>query len=145
PYEWPNPDTKDHLPYVSRDGERNPEVDEYDVDRLNNLARSVYPLGMAYYFTGEEKYAEHAATLLRAWFLDPATKMNPNLDHAQMVRGKDQGRGTGIIESLRLIKAVDAAGLIHGSKVWTDADQTALQAWFKEFMNWLQTSKNGKS
>jgi hypothetical protein len=145
PYEWPNSKTPDHLPYVGRDGERNPEVDEYDVDELNGLARSVYPLGLAYYFTGDEKYANRAAVLLRAWFLDPATKMNPNFDHAQMVKGKDQGRGTGIIESLRLIKAVDAAGLIAGSKAWTNADQAALQEWFKQFTNWLQTSKNGRA
>ncbi len=109
------------------------------------MARSVYPLGLAYYFTGDEKYADRAAVLLRAWFLDSASKMNPNFDHAQMVKGVDKGRGTGIIESLRLIKAVDAAGLIAGSKAWTNADQRALQDWFKQFNNWLLTSKNGRS
>ncbi|WP_409013242.1 alginate lyase family protein [Dyadobacter sp. CY343] len=39
-----------------------------------------FKAGLAWYFTNESKYSEHAAQLLRVWFLDEMTKMNPNLN-----------------------------------------------------------------
>ena len=55
-------------------------------------------LAAAYKITGERKYADHAAAHLRAWFIDEATRMNPNLQYAQAIQGRFTGRGTGIIE-----------------------------------------------
>src|SRR2546422_2386765 len=46
----------------------------------------------AYYFLGEESYAIHATELLRIWFLSPETRMNPNLEFAQGVRGFNTDR-----------------------------------------------------
>jgi len=41
-------------------------------------------LSWAYYFTNDEKYAVKGTNLLRFWFLDTATRMLPNLNHAQI-------------------------------------------------------------
>ena len=80
PYWWPNPNTSNSLPYVRRDGEINPERDRTsDRKRLDQLVQAVKTLGLAYYFTGREEYAVHAAKLMRVWFLDETTKMNPHL------------------------------------------------------------------
>ncbi len=145
PYFWPNPDTPNHLPYVRRDGERNPEIKGIsDHDEMGKMATSARALALGYYLTGKEEYAERAVHLLRTWFLDPSTKMNPNLEYAQGIRGVTTGRGIGIIDSHSLTEVIDAVGLLDGSKSWSEADQKGMEQWFAAFLDWLRTSKNGK-
>ncbi|HEX4946408.1 MAG TPA: alginate lyase family protein [Blastocatellia bacterium] len=145
PYWWPDPTKPDGLPYIRRDGETNPESKrDTDNPRLVAMAETVETLAQAYYFTNEAKYAERAALLLRVWFIDKATKMNPHYEYAQAVMGRNNGRGAGLIDARRLIQVVDAVGLLAGSRAWTAQDQQALQAWFRAFVQWLQTSANGK-
>ncbi len=145
PYWWPDPTKPDGLPYIRRDGELNPESKrDTDNPRLNAMASAVETLAQAYYFTGEAKYAERAALLVRAWFLDPATRMNPNYEYAQAVMGHNNGRGAGLIDARRLVDVVDAVGLLAEAKAWTATDQQGLQDWFRAFVKWLQTSANGK-
>ena len=145
PYFWPNPATSNGLPYIRRDGERNP--DAYgNSDRLaiGELADKVETLALACYFKRDETYAARAALLLRVWFLDPATRMNPNFQFAQAILGVNTGRGTGLIESRAFVRVVDAVGLLAGSKAWTEADQRGLQAWFTKFLQWMLESEHGR-
>jgi hypothetical protein len=100
-------------------------------------------LALAWYFTGDEKYAERAAKQLRAWFLDPSTRMTPHLRFSQLVRGNPEERGSGIIDTRWFIESVQAAVLISTSKSWTSADQSALKKWFAEYLDWLRKSPNG--
>jgi len=144
PYFWPDPSKTDGLPYIRKDGQTNPEVKEYkDKEYLPLLCENAQILALAYYFSGNEVYADHAAKLLKTWFLDTATRMNPNLDYAQFIKGVNTGRGAGLIDTRHLIKIVDAAGLIRSSKAWKKKDEEGLQKWFASFLNWMQTSKNG--
>ncbi len=146
PYWWPNPNTKNRLPYVRRDGEVNPERDQTsDRKRFADLVQSVKTLALGYFFTAREDYAGHGAMLLRAWFIDDATKMNPHLRYAQAVPGQTQGRGAGIIETHNLPELLDAVGLLNGSSAWKQAEQTALQQWFGKFLAWLLESAEGKA
>jgi alginate lyase len=145
PYFWPDPKSPDGLPYIRRDGERNPEINKITDHRsLDQLEASVETLALAYYFKGDEAYAVKAVQLLRAFFLDPATRMNPNLQYAQFIPGVNTGRGIGLIETRGLTRVVDAIGLLAGSKALTDADQRGLQDWFGKFLQWMQESKNGR-
>jgi hypothetical protein len=145
PYWWPDPKSKDGLPYIRRDGEVFPDSKRgTDAPLIGAMAGAVETLALAYYLTGEERYAERAALLVRAWFLDPATRMNPNFRYAQAVLGHNEGRGAGLIESRNFIKVVDAVGLLDGARAWTEKDQQALVAWFRAYVNWMQTSPNGK-
>ncbi|MCX7009068.1 MAG: alginate lyase family protein [Kiritimatiellaeota bacterium] len=143
-YYWPDPAKPDGLPYISRDGERNPETEEYDHHALGRMEHAVHNLAQAWYFTGEKKYADGAVRQLRAWFLDPATKMNPNLNHGQMVKGKDTGRGTGIIDTHGLPALIDDILLLHGAPGWTPDDEQKLRTWCRDYLTWLRTSKIGK-
>jgi hypothetical protein len=144
-YFWPNPKNTNGLPYIMRDGEVNPEIHTItDYGNFGKMLDSVHTLAMAYYFTGHEKYAEHAAKMIRVWFLDPDTKMNPNLNFAQAVKGLNTGRPTGLIETREIGLVADAVGLMAGSKAWTAEDQKGLEDWFAKYLDWLLTSPNGR-
>jgi alginate lyase len=145
PYFWYDSSKPNGLPYLRRDGERNPEINKISDHKLqDDLSSATRILSLAYYFTGEEKYAKKATELLRIWFFDDATKMNPNLEYAQGIPGITTGRGIGIIETRSLTGIADAAGLLNGSKSWTSDDQKKLEKWYAEYLNWMLTSKNGK-
>ena len=145
PYFWPDANTKDGLPYIRRDGETNPDSKKgTDANTIAQMGKDVGTLGLAFYFTGNEAYAAHATKLIRTWFLDADTKMNPHFKYAQAVLGRNDGRGTGLIEARNFIHVVEAAGLLAESKAWTAQDQQALQAWFRAFTQWMQTSPHGK-
>ncbi|HEV2835552.1 MAG TPA: alginate lyase family protein, partial [Pyrinomonadaceae bacterium] len=50
PYFWPNPATKEGLPYIRRDGERNPEIDKINNHRvLDQMEAAVETLALAYH------------------------------------------------------------------------------------------------
>jgi hypothetical protein len=145
PYFWADPDKADGLPYIRKDGERNPEIRKFrNHDAFNRLMASVEVLALASYFTDDEKYANKAAELLRVWFLNPETKMNPNLQHAQAIPGITTGRGIGLIETASLPKLLDAVALLEQSKALSDEDRRGLRDWFSQFLDWMLESRNGK-
>lgn len=144
PYFWPDPSKPGGLPYMRKDGQTNPEVADYtDKEYLPKLIKLVNSLSEAYYFSGDPKYAQHAANLLRVWFLNPDTKMNPNMNFAQAIKGQNTGRGAGLIDARHFIRLIDDIGMLHESKAWTEADQKGMQQWFAAFVHWMQTSENG--
>lgn len=145
PYFWPDSSKPGGLPYIRKDGQTNPEVKDYkDKDYQPKLCEHVQTLALAYYFSENEVYAGHAAKLLRVWFLDAQTKMNPNLNYGQAIKGVNEGRGAGLIDTRHYVKLIDAIGLLKGSRNWKAEDQKGMQQWFADFLNWMQTSKNGK-
>ncbi|MEO5683226.1 MAG: alginate lyase family protein [Chitinophagaceae bacterium] len=144
PYFWYDSSKPKGLPYLRRDGERNPEIykitDRTYLGKIDNACRV---LSLAWYFTGEEKYAAKSAVVLRTWFLNEATKMNPHLDYGQAIPGINSGRGIGIIETIALTGIADAAGLLKGSRSWTSADNAGLKNWYTAYLQWMLSSKNG--
>ncbi len=143
PFWWPDPEKSDGLPYIRRDGETNPERELYDTTPLRKLTHEVSILAAAYFFLDKEKYAKRAATLVRAWFLDEDTMMNPNLNYGQAIPGRTIGRGIGIIDTRSFFQITEAIGLIANSQSWTAADEAALKQWFSTYVDWLRESENG--
>jgi len=145
PYFWPDPGKPNGLPYIRRDGERNPEINKItDHKTIDDLENAVETLALAYYLSGDEAYATKAVQLLRTFFLAPATRMNPNLEYAQFIPGVNTGRGIGLIETRGFTRIVDAVGLLAGSKALTRDDERGLKDWFGKFLQWMLDSKNGR-
>lgn len=142
-YWWPNTNTPDGLPYVSLDGQSNPNNFNKHRDCLRRLHDAVAALGAAYKITGDDRYAAKAAELLRVFFLDPATRMNPNLQYAQAVPGVSTGRSYGIIDSLRLIEVPPAIEVMEKSPAFPPDIAAGLRKWFSDYTHWIRTSKNG--
>ena len=145
PYFWYDSSKPNGLPYMRRDGQRNPEIYKItDHRNLGELGGHVQLLALAWKLTGDNKYAEKAAGLLRHWFFDEDSRMNPNLEYSQGIPGINTGRGTGIIESIPLINIADAAILLEGSPAWSSADSKGLRSWYTQFLHWMLESKHGQ-
>ncbi|MCQ8190042.1 alginate lyase family protein [Streptomyces rugosispiralis] len=151
PYWWPSqPKTEDNpygCPYVQKDGQRNPDVDKMtDRPEVGKVFESAYELSLAWYYTGKRAYAEHAADILRTWFVTPGTRMNPNLNHAQFIPCKYDGRSIGIIDfSQAFTSLLDAAALLDtGAPGWSKSDHAGFRTWNKQFLDWLVNSDFGK-
>jgi len=144
PYWWPDPASEDGLPYIRRDGQANPEWEQFDRPKLNGMTDSVEALALGSYFLGDPDHGRRAAELLRAFFLDERTRMNPNLRFAQAIPGQSEGRGIGIIETSVLAKQlVDAMLLLHHTGALDEAELDALRAWFDDYLTWLLHSEHG--
>lgn len=143
-YWWPDPTKPDGLPYIWRDGETNPKsqsLKNSDRQRIGALSSCTETLGLAYYLTGKEKYAVKAAELLRVWFLDAATRMNPNVNHAQCRLGHNNGTKSGVLDGRLMIGAFEGAILIKGSTALSNAEHKKLKDWAAAYFEWLTTSK----
>ncbi|KIO77456.1 hypothetical protein TH53_09270 [Pedobacter lusitanus] len=145
PYFWPDPSKADGIPYIRKDGERNPDIRKItDAAYLHDMTSKCKYLSLAYYFTGRESYAAKASELLNIWFLAAETKMNPNLNYAQAIPGLNDGRGIGIIESRSLAELADWIGLLSGSKALSKDKTEEIKNWYKQYLSWMLNSKNGK-
>ena len=92
PYWWPDSNKPDGLPYIRRDGERNPEYQNItDESFLTRTIGVVDTLAISFYITRDLRFAQKAAELIRVWFLNDETKMNPNMKHAQYIPGIKYG------------------------------------------------------
>src|SRR5580658_1471188 len=127
-YFWPNP--KDpNGPYLNRDGQSNPE--NFDEHRKVMVALSIQmpALTAAWLLTGDSRYGQRACDHLRAWFVTPETRMNPNLQFSQAIQGVSTGRSIGIIDTLHLVEVARAASFLT-PKMLSAQDSAAVSAWF---------------
>lgn len=145
-YFWPDPTKPDGLPYISHDGVSNPELETLDRVRLGEMAERVATLSLAWYFSGDEKYARKAVEQLRTWFLDKKTRMNPHLEYAQVVWGRygNKGRSFGVLDGYSFVEMLDGVALLERSESFPAKDAKALKAWFSKFLDWILTSEQGQ-
>ena len=144
-YYWPDPTKPDGLPYVSRDGQHNREqVARGDRHRIGNFCETVEILAAAWHIQRDEAAARRAGEWLRAWFLTPATRMNPHLDYAQvrLGRNKNFGNPAGVLDSRDFAKVIDALILLDDSPALSADEKSAIRAWFTQFLHWLETAPN---
>jgi hypothetical protein len=141
-YWWPDPKNPNG-PYIQKDGLTNP--DNFVAHRLAMIrfSRIMGALGSAYKLTHQSKYVNQATIHLRAWFIDPETMMNPNLQYAQALKGITTGRGIGIIDTIQLMEVVQGLMAMQHDAAMDKQVVSGVEAWFKKYVVWLTTSKNG--
>ena len=143
-YWWPDPKTPTG-PYVEKDGLTNPGNFVAHRQLMLSFVRAFDALAAAYRVTGDERYAAAAVKQLQAWFVDPATRMNPSLDYSQSVKGRNTGRSYGVIDTLHFAEVAMGIEALRGSAALTPAEYAAVSGWFRDYLVWLQTSKNGST
>jgi hypothetical protein len=141
-YWWPDPQSPGG-PYVQRDGQSNP--DNFDDHRraMRRLSLQVPALAAAYRLTGDARYAVHAGSHLRAWFVDEATRMSPHLRYAQAIHGRVSGRGVGIIDTLHLVEVARAIESLADAPGLSAAERAAVLGWFGQYVEWMTTHEYG--
>jgi hypothetical protein len=142
PYWWPDPKNPAG-PYIRKDGQRNPGRFMGNRDDLGKMTESVLALGMGAFLLGKAGCADHANQVLSVWFVDPKTRMNPDLEHGQMVRGVNTGRGTGIIDTVSLIHAAQGVTLLETAGGLDGGVAQGVRRWYADYLKWLNTSKDG--
>lgn len=142
PYWWPNPDDPQG-PYLLRDGRYNPDSFNANRTALNSMSETVFVLGAAAYLFDDERYSQRAERVIQAWFLNPKTRMNPNLEYARVVRGVSAGLPSGILEGRALIRAIEGMEFLARTGTWDAKDQAAVHKWFEDYLRWLTQSKSG--
>ena len=141
-YWWPDP-ANPNGPYIERDGVTNPDNFVAHRHALIHFSVQMPALTAAWYLTRHEPYARHAARHVRAWFLDPATRMNPSLPYAQAVRGRVTGRSWGIIDTIHLVEVARAIAFLHDAAVLSADEHAELVQWFADYLRWLTQSPPG--
>jgi hypothetical protein len=141
PYWWPDPVKPDGKPYIQKDGLHNPEAENMkDSEVLSKFCTDVQNLALAYYFSGDERYAKQAAAFMQAFFLTSTTRMNPNLNFGQGIPGINDGRSFGIIESRHFEKIPESLALMIGSPSADAALVKEIKGWFRDYTTWLTTN-----
>jgi Alginate lyase len=143
-YWWPDP-ANPGGPYIRRDGLSNPDKFDAHRDVMIALSLAVPALAAAFKVSGKRPYAQHAARHLDAWFVNTATRMNPNLNFAQAIIGVNTGRGIGVIDTLHLVEVARAVAVLESAHParFRLANAAAIKQWFAQYLTWLTTSKNG--
>jgi len=142
-YWWPDPANPGGA-YIRRDGRSNPDKFDGHRDALIAFGRTVPALAALWDLTGEVSFADAAMRHLRAWFVDPTTRMNPNLNHAQAIIGVNGGRPIGVIDTLQIVEVARAVALFgRRDAPGYAAIRAGVEGWFTDYLNWLTTSPFG--
>jgi acetyl esterase/lipase len=146
-YWWPNPASSNGLPFIRRDGYPNREqMARGDKDCLGRMIKTVEALAQAWQLEHREDCTRRAGEWIRAWFVTPATRVNPSFEYAQIRLGRDgnHGSNSGLIDTRAFIRLIDALRLLHSSPAFTGNDEALVHQWFSDYLRWFTTSKNGK-
>ena len=119
-YYWPDPANPDG-PYKPIDGKKNKRLRSMDDSgRMAAFIGTVCSLGRQYELGRNPQVASRAGQWLKAWFIAPATRMQPHLKYAQIRPGhRTEGDGGGIIDLYRMPEFLEALTALKCSNALT--------------------------
>lgn len=141
-YWWPDP-ANPTGPYIQKDGQTNP--DNFIAHRLAmiRLSEITATLTSAWILSGDQRYANQVLPHLNAWFVDPATRMNPNMLYAQAIWGRFTGRGIGLIDAYHLVEVIRSVKMLEEKGGLLPDQLKPVKAWFGDFLTWMTTHSYG--
>ena len=142
-YWWPDP-ANPSGPYIQRDGLTNPDNFVAHRQAMIQFSQVIGALASAYRLTGQTTYVQHAFRHLRAWFIDPETRMSPALLYSQAIGNKVTGRGIGIIDTIQLMEVAQGLLVMESAKGVDKQQVTDVKRWFDQYIDWLMTHPYGK-
>lgn len=107
------------------------------------FSRIVGALAAAYKVTGKDEYLRAALSHCKAWFIDTATLMNPNLLYSQAIKGRFTGRGIGIIDAIQLMEVAQGLASMENAKSMDKNILNGSKKWFAQYLQWVTTHKYG--
>jgi hypothetical protein len=141
-YWWPDPKNPNG-PYIRKDGHHNPANFAANHDDMGKMCSAILALGMGAALLKKPGCVDRASLVLSTWFADPKTRMNPNLEFGQAIRGVSTGRGTGLIDTVPLIHAAQGISLLEAAGGLDSTVSAGVRQWYSDFANWMTTSKKG--
>ena len=141
-YWWTDP-ANPTGPYIQKDGKTNPENFVDHRLAMIRLSEVTATLTSAWVLTANQKYAAQATKHLHAWFVNPATRMNPDMLYAQAIWGRFTGRGIGLIDAYHLVEVAQSAKILIDGKVISDKEALEIKEWFSCFLTWMCTHPYG--
>lgn len=135
PYWWPNPEDPDG-PFIRRDGEIYPGRFNDHHAWFGQLADTVLALATSGYYLEEKPFLDRAAELLRVWFIDEKTRMNPHMRYGQLIPGICDGRPIGLIELNSVDRIIHALGFFSEEPDYADL-LAGMRVWIGEMLDWL--------
>lgn len=141
-YWWPDPKSADS-PYIQKDGMTNPDNFVAHRHAVIRFSRIVGALASAYLLTSKDQYVQAALSHCKAWFIDTATLMNPNLLYSQAIKGRFTGRGIGVIDGIQLMEVAQGLAAMKEAKNMNKNILEGSKKWFGQFLQWLTTHKYG--
>ena len=145
PYWWPNPSTKNGLPWLRKDGQINPKTmgDHTDKLRLSNMFNDLENLTLAYFITDNIKYANKAKQIIKVWFIDDATKMNPSVEYGQGIPGLSTGRPFGLIEFNHIDALITTLQVLEINHIIDTSFVKKMKLWTADLVDWMTKSELG--
>ena len=141
-YWWPDPKTPEG-PYIQRDGESNPGNFVDHREAVFRLSEIVGTLTSAYLLTGDVKYIHPIQIHLSVWFIEPATRMNPDMRFSQAIKGRFTGRSIGLIDAIHFIEVARSVKILHDSNAINNEVYLEVKLWFSQFLDWMFTHPYG--
>ncbi|PSR53902.1 hypothetical protein AHMF7605_10425 [Adhaeribacter arboris] len=131
-------------PYVKRDGIVNPETSIYkDAGYIQQIAADVLTLGVYFYYSSDQSYANKAVALLKSFFTSTTTGMMPHSKFIEVIKGnvdwKGYGSSSGFVATEVLTDIADSFQLlrIRGASALDDVFETAMLQWITDFWGYM--------
>jgi len=119
-----------------------------NIGAADDLADTILYSSLAWAITRNPTYAQRVNDAVDRWFVDSSTRMNPNLNYAQLIRGPREngeeirGSRTGILDLKNLVKIASGIEVLRkgAAEGWSTAVDEGLTTWMRDYEAWLMTN-----
>ena len=116
-----------------------PKLLRADAYNLRTFSNTVAALAAGFLLTRDDAFAQRTIPHLKAWLLDPATRLNPTFDQAGCAAGTPTGTPMGIVDLVPLAELARALSFL--TDTLAPEDLTAIITWFTDAQHWLDENR----